>query len=455
MKDEMGIHDKHRVLVVGLGKSGEAAASLLASRGYEVTVTDDDAEKLAGFGGAGVSGAEERKIRTLSPDECLASLERFDCLVLSPGVPMEHPLVEKSKRLSIYVTGELEVAYQFSAMRIVAVTGTNGKSTVTDLVGRIMKLAGGSSVVAGNIGTPFSAVVEEGGCDTAVLEVSSFQLDTIDRFKADVAVCLNVTPDHLDRYDDSFEKYTASKKRILNRADDRTWYVYNRMDPVCESFTRDFPGRTIPFSRSRLPGDGVFFEEGMLVRSMGGKEEALMSRDEFMPVGVHNLENALAAVGIAAALGLKDSVVREALRGYRPLAHRMELVRVEGGVAYINDSKATNVDAALKSIASIDGKAIVIMGGRDKNADFSALVSVLDRVKEIILIGEAADKISRALAGSVPMENASDLQEAVEKARAHAEPGETVLLAPACASFDMFKDYKERGEVFKRLVNDL
>jgi len=455
MKDEMGIRDKHRILVVGLGKSGEAAASLLASKGYEVTVTDDDAGKLAGFGGAPSEGAGARRIETLSSAECLDSLEKFDCLVLSPGIPLAHPLVEKAKRLSIYVTGEIEVAYQFSTMRIIAVTGTNGKSTVTDLVGKIMELAGVDSVVAGNIGTPFSAVVEERSCDTAVLEVSSFQLDTIDRFKADVAVCLNVTPDHLDRYEDSFEKYTASKKRILNRADERTWYVYNSMDPVCESFTRDFPGRKIPFSRSRLPGDGVFFENGMLVRSMGGSEEVLIARDEFMPVGVHNLENALAAVGVAAALGLKDGVVREALRGYRPLAHRMELVRVEGGVAYINDSKATNVDAALKSIASIDGKAIVIMGGRDKNADFTVLRSVLGGVKEIILIGEAADSISRALAGSVPMEKASGLEEAVEKARAHAEPGETVLLAPACASFDMFENYKERGEVFKRLVNDL
>jgi UDP-N-acetylmuramoylalanine--D-glutamate ligase len=450
----VNIFDKKKVFVLGLAKSGRAVAGLLASRGFAVRVWDDDAKAVRACVDAGDFAAEAgRDLDVATKDNRYTLLDECDCLVISPGVPLNHPLVMRAGTRGIDVAGELEVACQFTAARIVGITGTNGKSTVTDLVGSILDTAGMNAVVAGNIGTPLSSIIAAGiEAETLVLEISSFQLDTVDRFKADIAVLLNVTPDHLDRYGDSFEAYARSKRRILNRADERTFFVHNHEDAVCRAAAAETAGIAMPFSSARALPAGAFTRDDQLVRIWGGEETVFLRRKEFMPVGLHNLENALAAIAAVTPLNVEREALVQALKQYRPLPHRMELVQVVGGVAYIDDSKATNVDAAAKSLQSIGGGVILILGGRDKNGDFTTLYPFLKNVKSVVLIGEAAEKIESVLEGRCPLARAGSMEDAVTKASAVASPGDTVLLAPACASFDMFVDYKERGDVFRRCV---
>lgn len=376
-------------------------------------------------------------------------------MVVSPGVPLEHRIIKAALARGIPVIGELELASHFTHARIVGVTGTNGKSTTVSVLGDILKAAGIDAVVAGNIGTPVCDVLREGDPHTLVLEISSFQLDTTDQFRVDVAVLLNVTPDHLDRYHHSFDEYAASKARILRHATPAMHYVYNREDLVAAGLATETSARPMAFSSARRLDTGVYFDDGAVMRSWNGTRDLVIRRSEFTPVGVHNLENALASVAAATALDVPLDPMREALRAYHPLPHRMELVRVVKGVAYVNDSKATNVDATVKSLISVEGPSIVILGGRDKDGDFSALLPHLRDVRRAVLIGEARPVIRRALAGHVEMTEAKDMADAVRVAHDDARPGDTVLLAPACASFDMFKNYQERGEVFRACVNRL
>ncbi len=452
----MDIKNMKRFFVLGLGKSGTEVAALLISKGFEVSVADDDYNKTNEWMQAWPGSKQDMRINAYSLEEFIEKLKRADCLVLSPGVPLAHPAVAAARGGGIEVAGELEVAYSFCTATIIGITGTNGKSTVTDLLGKILERSGIKSVTAGNIGTPFSSVVRgEEKFEVAVLEISSFQLDTIDEFRADIATLLNVTPDHLDRYNNSFDEYAESKRRILNRADEDSIFIFNENDDICKSSASNAPSRLIPFSREAIDGDGIFLEKNIIMRRWENRSEAIIRRDDFMPIGIHNIENALAAVGAATALGVEREPINAAMREYRPLPHRMELVRVAGGVAYINDSKATNIDAAAKSIKSIEGQIVLIIGGRDKNNDFSVLKSVLGGVKHMILIGETARIIETILSASAECTYAKSMEEAVEKARTIAEAGDTILLAPACASFDMFRDYKERGDCFKNAVNAL
>ncbi|NIM19598.1 MAG: UDP-N-acetylmuramoyl-L-alanine--D-glutamate ligase [Candidatus Latescibacteria bacterium] len=448
--------DKKNFFVFGMAKSGAAAALLLARKDYSVTVYDDDKEVLSVFMATPETAGFENRIKAVDKSGASESVRRSDCLVLSPGIPLEHALVDTARKSSVEVIGELELAYQFCSSKVIGVTGTNGKSTVVNIIGRILETAGKRAVVAGNVGTPFSSVVsDEDAFDIAVLEVSSFQLDTIVDFKSDIAVLLNVTPDHLDRYGDSFDEYVKSKARILNRSDAETVFVYNAGDNACLSMAAGFEGRKIAFSSARSLEEGVCLEDDMIIREWSGRKERVIQRSEFTPVGIHNAENALAAVAAVTPFGIEKETIAEALRSYHPLPHRMELVRVAGGVAYINDSKATNVDAAVKSLRSIDGRVILIIGGRDKNGDFSMLLPHLDHVVKVIVLGEAAAKIESAIQGQRPVQHASSLEEAVLAAKETAEPGDTVLLAPACASFDMFRDYTDRGDVFRASVGAL
>jgi UDP-N-acetylmuramoylalanine--D-glutamate ligase len=445
-----------RYLVAGAGKSGRAVACLLASKGRNVALTDDDASVLSSVAATpelvGVTG----RVEVMGSDAALRSLGRFGAVIASPGVPLENPLLRAARQMRLTVTGEIEVAYRYCSSPIVAVTGTNGKSTVVNVLGKIFETCGKSAVVAGNIGTPFASIVQSGAeYDVIVLEISSFQLDTIIDFRAHVAVLTNVTPDHLDRYEDSFEVYARSKAKILNRAGREAVFVYNADDPTCARIAAGFEGEKIPFSSSHSLGEGVYLEGGVIVRRRRGVAEAVARREGFPPIGVHNLENAMAAVAAATPFDVDLGRVREALASYRPLAHRMEVVRVVGGVTYINDSKATNVDATIKSLRSIDGMVVVILGGSDKNLDFRPLVDHLDRVKMAILIGETRGKIRAAIAGRCPLAVAGTLDDAVGMASAAASSGDTVLLAPACASFDMFTNYAHRGEVFRRAVQAL
>ncbi len=447
--------DYHTFMVLGLARSGIAISGLLASRGHSVSVCDDDPAATARFADSGVARKSGERVTVVRPDEAAAAVAGFDCLVVSPGVPLEHAVIAAARSRAVPVIGEIEAAYHYTKARIVGVTGTNGKSTTVGIVGEILTTAGVGAVVAGNVGTPLADVLMERDPAALVLELSSFQLDTIDEFRVDVAVLLNVTPDHLDRYENSFEKYKASKARILNRAGERTWFVYNADDPTAVEIAAGHRGPAIPFSSQRELERGIFFDGRSIVRAWEGKREAVVPRGEFAPVGVHNLENAMAAIGSVIPFGVPLDAIRVALRTYRPLSHRMELVRVVDGVAYVNDSKATNVDATLKSLMSVDGPVVVILGGRDKGGDFTALIPQLGRVKRAVLIGEARGAIRATLAGSCPMTDANDMRDAVATARGATEPGDTVLLAPACASFDMFRNYQDRGEVFRACVNAL
>ncbi len=448
--------DKSNFFVFGMAKSGCAAAVLLARKGNRVVVYDDDDKTVAAFMASGEIEGMESRLQPADKESAREALEHSDCLVLSPGIPMEHALVAAAKKRGMEVIGELELAYRFCSSKIVGITGTNGKSTVVSVIGQILKASGENAVVAGNVGTPFSSIVsDKNAYETIVLEISSFQLDTIVDFKSDIAVLLNVTPDHLDRYDDSFEKYADSKARILNRSDKDTFFVYNAEDEVCRRLAKSFEGKKVAFSSVQKLEEGVFLEDGKIVRKWAGKKDLLIQRREFTPVGIHNAENAMAAVAAVFPLGIEDEAIARALKGYHSLPHRMELVRVIGGVAYYDDSKATNVDAAVKSLMSIEGNVILIIGGKDKNGDFEALLPHLGHVLKIIVIGEAASKIENALRGHRPISRAADMKDAVLTAKNTANPGDTVLLAPACASFDMFRDYKERGEVFRASVSAL
>jgi UDP-N-acetylmuramoylalanine--D-glutamate ligase len=448
--------DHKSFLIVGAGKSGRAVARLLASKGREVALTDDDASVLREHPSSPEVAGTDAGIEVLTSEDALRSIERFGAVIASPGVPLDHRLLLDARRFGLTVTGEIEVAYRYCSSPIVAVTGTNGKSTVVNVLGKIFETAGKSSVVAGNIGTPFASVVEDGRAyDVVVLELSSFQLDTIIDFRADVPVLTNVTPDHLDRYQDSFDLYAHSKAKILNRAGRDAAFVYNADDPVCVRIANGFEGEKLPFSSSAPLDQGIYFDGGAIVRRRHGVTENVVRREGFPPIGVHNLENAMAAVAAATPFEIGLGAIREALASYRPLAHRMEVVRVARGVTYINDSKATNVDATIKSLRSVEGGVVVILGGSDKNLDFRPLADHLGRVKRAILIGETREKIRAAIAGRCAVADAESLEEAVRAAASAAAPGDTVLLAPACASFDMFKNYVHRGEVFRRSVQAL
>jgi UDP-N-acetylmuramoylalanine--D-glutamate ligase len=441
-----------RFFVLGMARSGVAVSLLLARAGKHVAVFDDDAAALERF--AASEGAQTG-IEVVAAARAAEVAAASDCVVVSPGVALEHPILARAQGARVPVVGEIEAAYAFTRARIVGVTGTNGKSTTVGVIGDILKAGGVDVIVAGNVGTALAEVLRERDPDTLVLELSSFQLDTIDRFRVDVAVLLNVTPDHLDRYHHSFDEYAASKARILNRADAETFYVYNAEDRVATDLATAHRGPAVPFSSQRVLEAGVFYDGQSIVRVWKGKRDVVIRRDEFTPVGVHNLENALASVAAVIPFDIALDALRAALRAYRPLPHRMELVRVVDGVAYINDSKATNVDATAKSLASIAGPVVVILGGRDKEGDFGALLPYLKATRRAVLIGEARDVIARALAGRIDTTEAADMADAVRTARAAARPGDTVLLAPACASFDMFRNYQERGEVFRASVNAL
>jgi len=449
-----GFAEYGRWFVFGMAKSGIAVSLLLARDGKRVAVSDDDPSALEKFRASDAMRAYP-DIEIVEKARAAAAAAASECVVVSPGVALDHPVLMRAREAGVPVMGEIEAAYRYTRARIVGVTGTNGKSTTVGVVGALLKAGGVDVVVAGNVGTPLADIVRERDPETLVLELSSFQLDTIDRFRVDVAVLLNVTPDHLDRYHHSFAEYSASKARILNRAGAETYYVYNAEDRVAASLADSHRGPLVPFSSRRRLDAGVFFEDDAMVRVWNGKREVVIRRNEFTPVGVHNLENALASIGAAIPFDVPLDAMRKALRAYRPLPHRMELVRVVDGVAYINDSKATNVDATAKSLESIDGPVIVILGGRDKEGDFGALLPYLKSARRAVLIGEARNVIARALAGRVDTTEASDMADAVRSARASAKPGDTVLLAPACASFDMFKNYQERGEVFRASVNAL
>lgn len=444
-----------KVLVVGLARSGVAAAALLVRMGALVTVTDVKTESELGDYVSRLDSAVKLKLGGHHTKD----FQESDLIVLSPGVPTSLPEIQEALGHGIPVVSEVELAYRFLRGKIVGVTGSNGKTTTTTLIGRILTSAGLTSVVAGNIGRPLSSFITDEGStdDTAVyvVELSSFQLETIARFRSDVAVLLNITPDHLDRYS-SFSAYAAAKERILLNQNPDDFAVINRDDPISWNLAATAGAQVFPFSTQRSLEEGAFVESGKIIVRRADNDEEVMPVSAVSLKGAHNLENVLATVSVASILGVDPEQISSAVSSFAGVEHRLELVRRFKSIDYYNDSKATNLDSATKALESFDTKLVVIMGGLDKGADFESLRSlVAQKVRRLILIGNSAAKISSALQGTVPISHAGNLDDAVRLATLSAEANDVVLLAPACASFDMFENYEDRGKAFKNAVNAL
>jgi UDP-N-acetylmuramoylalanine--D-glutamate ligase len=444
-----------RVLVVGLGKSGLSSALFLREQGAQVTVSDTrSAEALA----KEIPALLDAGIMVESGGHGLLTFRRQDLIVVSPGIPMDTPEVKQAKAFGLTVIGELELASRFLKGKVVAITGSNGKTTTTSLLGKIFAEAGEPTLVGGNIGLPVIDLVAKSTADTvSVLEVSSFQLETVEAFRPWIAVVLNITPDHLDRHG-NFENYAAAKTRITERQEADDFLVLNAEDKPTQMVAAKTRAQIYWFSGRRAVKRGAFVhgESIFFLAKEGGKPEAIMPVAEIVLRGAHNVENVLAAVCAARLAGIPAEKIRASVAGFKGVEHRLEFVRSLHGVDFYNDSKATNVDAAMKAVTSFAGGIHLIMGGKDKNSDYGAMAELLkERVKIVYTIGSAAEKIEHQLQGVVKIVSAETMQAAVAEASKTAVAGDVVLLAPACSSFDQFENYEQRGQVFRQLVNEL
>jgi UDP-N-acetylmuramoylalanine--D-glutamate ligase len=441
-----------RVLVVGLARTGIATALFCALRGARVTAND---ARSAQDMGETVARLQEVGCTLEFGAHTLSTFQSQDLIVPSPGVPANLPALAAARSAGIPVWSEIELASRFLRGKLVAITGSNGKTTTTALTGHILAGAGMHTIVAGNIGMPLISCVEDSSESTVtVVEVSSFQLEWIDSFRPDISVLLNLTPDHLDRHP-SFDDYCRTKLRIVENQTEHDVAVLNADDSVLarQSLSR---ARLCQFSRMRTLARGTSIDGGKIVFRDEYGESALLDRGDIHLRGEHNVENVLAAVSAAHLSGAPAVAIAAGVRSFPGVEHRIEYVAEMGGVQFFNDSKATNVDAALKAIDAFAGGLFVILGGKDKGSDYLPLIDPLrKRAKLAILIGAAADKIEAQIGSSVPTLRAETLQRAVAVASYRAKPGDTVLLAPACASFDQFENYEHRGRVFKQLVHAL
>lgn len=446
-----------RVLVVGLARTGVAASVFCAERGASVTATDQKPEKELAQEAAAVS-AKGIALALDGPEP--GNLLKQDLVIVSPGVPTDAPLLMKARAAGIPVWGEIELAWRFLRGKLVAVTGSNGKTTTTSLVAHILKTAGTSTLVGGNIGVPLISLVDASADSTVTIaEISSFQLETIDAFRPDIGVLLNLTPDHLDRHA-SFEDYARAKVRIFENQHEMDSAILNADDP---ELARRLPSgpRVYRFSRKTAVGAGAFLRDDAIMFRHNGQETQLARRSDITLRGEHNVENVLAASATAFLAGASPSAIASGIRSFPGVEHRLEFVAKIAGVEYFSDSKATNVDAALKAIEAFPpptadgdkGRLLVILGGKDKGSPYTSLrAPMTERARLALLIGVAAEKIAADLAGSVAVERAGTLERAVDLAAQRAKPGDVVLLAPACSSFDQFENYEQRGKIFKQLV---
>jgi len=435
-----------RTLVIGAGKSGVATANFLAGRGEAVSITDANAHPELPY------ALDDRVVRFFGHQE-EAALEDVTRIVVSPGVPLNIPLLQRASALAIPIVGEIELAFRHLHGSVIAVTGSNGKSTTTTLIGEILKFAGRNPIVAGNIGEPLIASLDPNAQRTYVLELSSFQLETVETFRANIGLLLNITPDHMDRYP-NFDAYAAAKYRIFRNQQPGDVAIVNASER--RAAPRDTHARVLRFSSAQLLDEGAFLDGDDLVLRLDGNERRI-PRATLKLQGTANVENALAAWLAARAAGADDMAVQQAFSSFAGLPHRMVLVREIDGVKWINDSKGTNVDATLKSLESFPPSSVyLILGGKDKAGEFERMRDLVgEKTKAVITIGKAADRIGEALTGAADIVPQGDMQHAVAWARAHARGGETVLLSPACASFDQYRNFEHRGEHFESLVKAL
>lgn len=444
-----------KALVVGAGKSGISVARFLLRHGAAVSLTDTRTKdkfngELDALIEAGVN-PELGRYPQVKPGA-------YDIVVVSPGVPPTVPPVISARQHGIPVTGELELAYRAALAPMVAITGTNGKTTTTALVGEIFSAAGYRTLVGGNIGLPLVDVVEDyGPRDIIVAEVSSFQLETAEHFRPRVSVILNITPDHLDRHG-TIDGYTEAKARIFARQGQGDYTVLNYDDPRTRSLANKTNGQVIFFSRRHNLEEGVLVSKDKIVVRRDGQEIDITGKKEIAIPGNHNLENALAAVAAAIAMGVEPEALARTLRNFAGVEHRLETVAVKNGIRYVNDSKGTNPDASIKALEAFDRPIVLLAGGRNKGSDFTEFVRLAkEKVRVMIVLGECAEEVEQAArnAGCREILKAPDFNEAVLMAHRAARPGDVVLLSPACASWDMFNNYEERGNLFRNIVNDL
>ena len=450
--DAMELKNK-KVLVVGLGRSGAASAIFLQDHGARVIVSDSKSEAQLE---RDVPALLDRGISIETGQHGERTFRDQDLIVVSPGVPSDQPQLQHARSLGIPVIGEVELAFRFLQGKVLAITGSNGKTTTTTLVGEILSKSGRKTLVGGNIGTP---VISLAGKSTAealvVLEISSFQLESIQQFRPSIAAILNITPDHLDRHH-TFEAYVNAKLRIFENQTADDFAVLNADDPVCVGLKDKIKSTLLWFSRKRQVENGAFLRGDEIIFRRGGQEQQILTRGDIQLKGEHNLENVLAAVAVTMVAGCKPEQVQQAVKEFRAVEHRLELVGSVNGVAFYNDSKATNVDATVKALESFAGNIHIILGGKDKGSDYTVLKPLLrERVKRVYVIGAAAEKIAGQVQGAAELVRSGTLDRAVRQAFDAAKPGDTVLLAPACASFDQFENYEQRGRVFKELVHSL
>ena len=442
-----------KVSILGMARSGVACAKILRKIGAQVFVSDSQGEKLLS---ERTSQLREMGIDFETGGHTSNVVRGKDFIVVSPGVPLDIPILKRAQDTGIPAFSEIEVAFWLTDSKIIGITGSNGKTTTVTLVGEMLKEDKRECQVGGNIGIPFSSIVEEVSPDgLLVLELSSFQLERIEEFSPYVSSVLNVTPDHLDRHPD-LESYLEAKLRILENQTKDDFAVLNADDENSFKLAQQGKCEKAFFSTRKELEQGTFLRQGQLLSRWRGKEQKIIDLTEIGIKGPHNLSNSCAACAICAILEVAPESMRKALRDFRGVEHRLERVTAISGVSFVNDSKATNVESVWYALQSVSPPIILIAGGKDKGGDFSKLRELAqENVKALILIGEAKEKIKKALGDLVPSEYSDSLEEAVGLSLKQASGGDTVLLSPGCASFDMFRDYQHRGEVFKSSVRNL
>ncbi len=438
-----------KITVIGMGITGIETANFLAEKGAEVDLMDSSPREA--FSETSLPTNPKIKI-TFGASTPSKTTEM---VVLSPGVDIESPYLQIPKNQGTPIIGEIELASRFNQAPIIAVTGTNGKTTTVTLIGTILENSGINACVGGNIGTPFIAQVEKNSPDYRVLEISSFQLETTDLFRAHIACVLNVTPDHLDRHK-TIEEYAKFKERIANNQTNNDFFVLNADDPFTSNMGKEKSSNVLWFSLKSEVRQGAWLQNEELLFRMGREEGKVCNLNNLAPSLRLQPENALAAFLISYAARANISAIQKTFNDFTGLEHRLEKFATIGGIDFVNDSKGTNVGSTQKAINSFSQPIVLIMGGQDKGGDFSTLKTLLkNKVKNLILIGEAKEKIRQSLNGFPPKEESDSLENAVRKAMKRAAPGDVVLFSPGCASFDMFKNYKDRGNQFKKFVSDL
>jgi UDP-N-acetylmuramoylalanine--D-glutamate ligase len=442
-----------RVLVVGVGKSGVASSLFLKELGAKVTVSDSKSEEQLAHE---IPMLLDHGIVVEAGQHSPRTFREEDLIVLSPGVPVNVPQLAPARQAGVPIIGEIELASRFLKGRVIAITGSNGKTTTTALAGEVLSMGGYEVQVGGNIGTPAISLVPKATDDTYnVLEVSSFQLETIQTFRPYIAAVLNVTPDHLDRHG-TFEAYMAAKARVFENQTAEDYAVLNAEDDSCSRMAGMTKAQVRWFSRVREVEQGAFVRNGQIFYRDASGEREVMPVDEITLKGAHNVENVLASVCIGMITGCEPARIRRAVSGFKAVEHRLEYVATINGVQYFNDSKATNVDATIKALESFPAGIHLILGGKHKGSPYTVLNDLLrERVKRVYTIGASAPIIEEDIQGTVDVVRAGTLENAVRRAAEAAVKGDIVLLAPVCASFDQFQSYEQRGRVFKDAVKAL